>query len=215
MEKQTPVDQLTLAAAKQEIIPLKKQLTQWGKEYYEQDNPSVEDYVYDRAYQRLVALEQRFPELKTTDSPTQHVGGGPTTQLTKVTHDIPMLSMGDVFSIDELLDFNARQQESSVVDVDPEYNLELKIDGLSLSLVYENGKLVQGSTRGNGVIGEDVTPNVMTIKSVPHELPEPLSIEFRGECYMPKKSFVKLNGRQPGYQPLLTPGTRLPEAFAS
>ena len=193
MEKQTPVDQLTLAAAKQEIIPLKKQLTQWGKEYYEQDNPSVEDYVYDRAYQRLVALEQRFPELKTTDSPTQHVGGGPTTQLTKVTHDIPMLSMGDVFSIDELLDFNARQQESSVVDVDPEYNLELKIDGLSLSLVYENGKLVQGSTRGNGVIGEDVTPNVMTIKSVPHELPEPLSIEFRGECYMPKKSFVKLN----------------------
>ena len=193
MEKQTPVNQLTLAAAKQEIIPLKKQLTQWGKEYYEQDNPSVEDYVYDRAYQRLVALEQRFPELKTTDSPTQHVGGGPTTQLTKVTHDIPMLSMGDVFSIDELLDFNARQQESSVVDVDPEYNLELKIDGLSLSLVYENGKLVQGSTRGNGVIGEDVTPNVMTIKSVPHELPEPLSIEFRGECYMPKKSFVKLN----------------------
>ncbi|HJA21563.1 MAG TPA: NAD-dependent DNA ligase LigA [Candidatus Limosilactobacillus intestinipullorum] len=193
MEKQTPVDQLTLAAAKQEIIPLKKQLTQWGKEYYEQDNPSVEDYIYDRAYQRLVALEQRFPELKTTDSPTQHVGGGPTTQLTKVTHDIPMLSMGDVFSIDELLDFNARQQESSVVDVDPEYNLELKIDGLSLSLVYENGKLVQGSTRGNGVIGEDVTPNVMTIKSVPHELPEPLSIEFRGECYMPKKSFVKLN----------------------
>ena len=193
MEKQTPVDQLTLAAAKQEIIPLKKQLTQWGKEYYEQDNPSVEDYVYDRAYQRLVALEQRFPELKTADSPTQHVGGGPTTQLTKVTHDIPMLSMGDVFSIDELLDFNARQQESSVVDVDPEYNLELKIDGLSLSLVYENGKLVQGSTRGNGVIGEDVTPNVMTIKSVPHELPEPLSIEFRGECYMPKKSFVKLN----------------------
>ena len=193
MEKQTPVDQLTLAAAKQEIIPLKKQLTQWGKEYYEQDNPSVEDYVYDRAYQRLVALEQRFPELKTTDSPTQHVGGSPTTQLTKVTHDIPMLSMGDVFSIDELLDFNARQQESSVVDVDPEYNLELKIDGLSLSLVYENGKLVQGSTRGNGVIGEDVTPNVMTIKSVPHELPEPLSIEFRGECYMPKKSFVKLN----------------------
>ena len=193
MEKQTPVDQLTLAAAKQEIIPLKKQLTQWGKEYYEQDNPSVEDYVYDRAYQRLVALEQRFPELKTADSPTQHVGGGPTTQLTKVTHDIPMLSMGDVFSIDELLDFNARQQESSVVDVDPEYNLELKIDGLSLSLVYEDGKLVQGSTRGNGVIGEDVTPNVMTIKSVPHELPEPLSIEFRGECYMPKKSFVKLN----------------------
>ena len=188
MDKQTPVDQLTLAAAKQEITPLREQLTKWGREYYEQDNPSVEDYVYDRAYQRLVELEQRFPELKTSDSPTQHVGGGPTSELTKVTHEIPMLSMGDVFSIDELMDFNQRQQDNGDVSVTPEYNLELKIDGLSLSLVYENGRLVQGSTRGNGNIGEDVTANVMTIKSIPHQLPE-----FRGECYMPKESFVKLN----------------------
>ena len=193
MDNQTPVDQLTLAAAKQEIAPLRQQLTKWGREYYEQDNPSVEDYVYDRAYQRLVELEQRFPELKTSDSPTQHVGGGPTGELTKVTHEIPMLSMGDVFSIDELMDFNQRQQDNDDVNVTPEYNLELKIDGLSLSLVYENGRLVQGSTRGNGNIGEDVTANVMTIKSVPHQLPEPLSLEFRGECYMPKESFVKLN----------------------
>lgn len=193
MDKQTPVDQLTLAAAKQEIAPLRQQLTKWGREYYEQDNPSVEDYVYDRAYQRLVELEQRFPELKTSDSPTQHVGGGPTSELTKVTHEIPMLSMGDVFSIDELMDFNQRQQDNDDVTVAPEYNLELKIDGLSLSLVYENGRLVQGSTRGNGNIGEDVTANVLTIKSIPHQLPEPLSLEFRGECYMPKESFVKLN----------------------
>ena len=193
MDKQTPVDQLTLAAAKQEIAPLREQLIKWGREYYEQDNPSVEDYVYDRAYQRLVELEQRFPELKTSDSPTQHVGGGPTSELTKVTHEIPMLSMGDVFSIDELMDFNQRQQDNGDVSVTPEYNLELKIDGLSLSLVYENGRLVQGSTRGNGNIGEDVTANVMTIKSIPHQLPEPLSLEFRGECYMPKESFVKLN----------------------
>ena len=193
MDKQTPVDQLTLAAAKQEITPLREQLIKWGREYYEQDNPSVEDYVYDRAYQRLVELEQRFPELKTSDSPTQHVGGGPTSELTKVTHEIPMLSMGDVFSIDELMDFNQRQQDNGDVSVTPEYNLELKIDGLSLSLVYENGRLVQGSTRGNGNIGEDVTANVMTIKSIPHQLPEPLSLEFRGECYMPKESFVKLN----------------------
>ena len=193
MDKQVPVSQLSLAAAKEEIVPLRKQLTQWGKEYYEQDNPSVEDYVYDRAYQRLVDLETQFPELKTADSPTQRVGGAVTTQLTKVQHDIPMLSMGDVFSVDELMDFNRRQQENGDVTVEPEYNLELKIDGLSLSLVYENGKLVQGSTRGNGTIGEDVTANVMTIKSVPHELPEPLTLEFRGECYMPKASFVKLN----------------------
>jgi DNA ligase (NAD+) len=193
MDKQIPVDQLTLAAAKQEIAPLREQLTKWGREYYEQDNPSVEDYVYDRAYQRLVELEQRFPELKTSDSPTQHVGGGPTSELIKVTHEIPMLSMGDVFSIDELMDFNQRQRDNGDVSVTPEYNLELKIDGLSLSLVYENGRLVQGSTRGNGNIGEDVTANVMTIKSIPHQLPEPLSLEFRGECYMPKESFVKLN----------------------
>lgn len=193
MDKQVPVSQLSLAAAKKEIVPLRKQLTQWGKEYYEQDNPSVEDYVYDRAYQRLVELETQFPELKSADSPTQRVGGAVTTQLTKVRHDIPMLSMGDVFSVDELMDFNRRQQDNGDVTVEPEYNLELKIDGLSLSLVYENGKLVQGSTRGNGTIGEDVTANVMTIKSIPHELPEPLTLEFRGECYIPKASFVKLN----------------------
>ena len=200
--KQTPVAQLTLAQAQQEIGPLRAQISQWGKEYYEQDNPTVEDYVYDRAYQRLVQLETRFPELVTSDSPTQRVGGEAESQLTKVTHDIPMLSMGDVFSLDELMDFNSRQQDNTTVEVGQEYNLELKIDGLSLSLVYENGKLVQGSTRGNGNIGEDVTANVMTIKSVPHELPEPLSVEFRGECFMPKESFAKLNAaREAAGQP--------------
>ena len=192
----TPVEQLTLDQAKKEIGPLRDQITQWGKEYYEQDNPTVEDYVYDRQYQRLVQIEQRFPELQTPDSPTQRVGGEAESQLTKVRHEIPMLSMGDVFFIEELMDFNQRQQENRDVDVEPEYNLELKIDGLSLSLVYENGKLVQGSTRGNGNIGEDVTENVKTIKSVPQELPEPLSVEFRGECYMPKESFAKLNAQR-------------------
>ena len=191
-----PVAQLTLDQAKEEIGPLRKQIAQWGKEYYEQDSPTVEDYVYDRQYQRLVQIEQRFPELQTPDSPTQQVGGEAESQLTKVRHEIPMLSMGDVFSIEELMDFNHRQQENRDVDVEAEYNLELKIDGLSLSLVYENGKLVQGSTRGNGNIGEDVTENVRTIKSVPQELPEPLSVEFRGECYMPKESFAKLNAQR-------------------
>jgi DNA ligase (NAD+) len=195
-EQQTPVDKLSLEQARAEIEPLRTQLTKWGQEYYEQDNPSVEDYVYDRAYQRLVALEDRFPALKTDDSPTQRVGGAAESQLTKVRHEIPMLSMGDVFSIDELMDFNQRQQDNRDVTVEPEYNLELKIDGLSLSLVYENGKLVQGSTRGNGTIGEDVTANVRTIKSVPQTLPEPLSLEFRGECYMPKEAFAKLNAKR-------------------
>lgn len=184
---------LTLAEAKKIIGPLRQQLIQWGKEYYEQDQPTVEDHVYDREYQRLVSLESQFPELVTPDSPTQRVGGQTDTQLAKVTHDIPMLSMGDVFSVEELHDFNLRQQDSLSHPNHLEYDLELKIDGLSLSLVYENGRLVQASTRGNGVIGEDVTANAMTIKDIPHQLPEPLSVEFRGECYMPKASFVKLN----------------------
>lgn len=196
-------EKMTLNEAKKEIGPLRQQLIQWGKEYYEQDNPSVEDYVYDRQYQRLVELEARFPELVTPDSPTQRVGGQTDTQLAKVTHDIPMLSMGDVFSVDELHAFNERQQ-SNLSDTAPiEYDLELKIDGLSLSLVYENGRLVQASTRGNGVIGEDITANAMTIKDIPHQLPEPLSLEFRGECYMPKESFVKLNAeREANGQPV-------------
>ncbi|MFR0596178.1 NAD-dependent DNA ligase LigA [Limosilactobacillus mucosae] len=193
MTEQKSVNNLTQEEATKEIGPLKERLIKWGKEYYEQDAPSVEDYVYDRDYQRLVEIEQRFPELVTPDSPTQRVGGETETNLTKVEHDIPMLSMGDVFSVEELMDFNARQQDNPNFTGDVEYNLELKIDGLSLSLVYENGRLIQGSTRGNGTIGEDVTENVKTIKSIPQKLAEPLSLEFRGECFMPKAAFAKLN----------------------
>ncbi|MFR0620537.1 NAD-dependent DNA ligase LigA [Limosilactobacillus mucosae] len=193
MTEQKSVNNLTQEEATKEIGPLKERLIKWGKEYYEQDAPSVEDYVYDREYQRLVEIEQRFPELVTSDSPTQRVGGETETNLTKVEHDIPMLSMGDVFSVEELMDFNARQQDNPNFTGDVEYNLELKIDGLSLSLVYENGRLIQGSTRGNGTIGEDVTENVKTIKSIPQKLAEPLSLEFRGECFMPKAAFAKLN----------------------
>lgn len=193
MTEEKSVNNLTREEATKEIGPLKERLIKWGKEYYEQDAPSVEDYVYDREYQRLVEIEQRFPELVTPDSPTQKVGGETETNLTKVEHDIPMLSMGDVFSVEELMDFNARQQDNPNFTGDVEYNLELKIDGLSLSLVYENGRLIQGSTRGNGTIGEDVTENVKTIKSIPQKLAEPLSLEFRGECFMSKAAFAKLN----------------------
>ncbi|MDC2844581.1 NAD-dependent DNA ligase LigA [Limosilactobacillus mucosae] len=193
MTEQKSVNNLTQEEATKEIGPLKERLIKWGKEYYEQDAPSVEDYVYDRNYQRLVDIENRFPELITPDSPTQKVGGAAETVLTKVEHAIPMLSMGDVFSVAELMDFNARQQDNPNFTGTTEYNLELKIDGLSLSLVYENGRLIQGSTRGNGTIGEDVTENVKTIKSIPQKLVEPLSLEFRGECFMPKAAFAKLN----------------------
>ncbi|KIS03547.1 NAD-dependent DNA ligase LigA [Paucilactobacillus wasatchensis] len=191
MDNQKPVAQLTIEQATHEVKELSLQVEQWGREYYENDNPSVEDYVYDRAYQRLVELEQAFPELQSPDSPTQQVGAATSSDFAKVEHANPMLSMGDVFSVAELMDFNERLQRNGVDN--PEYNLELKIDGLAISLVYENGKFVQGSTRGDGRIGEDITRNIKKIKSVPQTLPEPLTIEVRGECYMPKEAFAKLN----------------------
>jgi DNA ligase (NAD+) len=150
--------------------------------------------VYDRAYQRLLALETAFPELVTPDSPTQQVGGATSGDFNKVEHTNPMLSMGDVFSAVELDDFNERLVKNGLPDF--EFNLELKIDGLAISLVYENGQLVQGSTRGNGVIGEDITKNLAVIDSVPQKLSLPLSIEVRGECYMPKAAFAKLNAKR-------------------
>ncbi len=191
MEEKLPVTELTIEQAQAEIETLRQQVTQWGTEYYQNDQPTVEDFVYDQAYQRLLALEAQFPVLQSQDSPTQQVGALGETVLTKVPHEQPMLSMGDVFSTEELFAFNDRLQKNGLDQ--PEYNLELKIDGLAISLVYENGELVQGSTRGNGQIGEDITKNVRMIKSVPTQLPEPLSIEVRGECYMPKQAFVKLN----------------------
>lgn len=191
MDELKPIEQLTLAEATSEINEIKAKIVQWGVEYYEQDQPSVEDFIYDQTYARLVALETKFPELVTADSPTQQVGGAPDSNLDKVVHEIPMLSMGDVFSVEELMEFNDRVYKNTKDNL--EFNLELKIDGLAVSMVYENGKFVQGSTRGNGTIGEDITKNLKMIKSVPQQLSEPLSVEVRGECYMPKEAFAKLN----------------------
>lgn len=186
-----PIEQLTIDEAKAEVSQIKADIIKWGAEYYEQDQPSVEDFIYDQTYARLVALEAKFQELQAPDSPTQQVGGQPASNLAKVEHEIPMLSMGDVFSVDELMEFNERVYKNTKDHL--EFNLELKIDGLAVSMVYENGKFVQGSTRGNGTIGEDITKNLKMIKSVPKQLSEPLSIEVRGECYMPKEAFAKLN----------------------
>lgn len=191
MNKQKPVDQLTIEEATHEVKALSLQVEEWGREYYENDDPSVEDYVYDQAYQRLVTLEQTFPELQSPDSPTQQVGAATISDFAKVEHPNPMLSMGDVFSIAELMEFNERLQRNGVDQ--PEYNLELKIDGLAISLRYEDGKFVQGSTRGDGTVGEDITKNLKKIKSIPQTLTQPLTIEVRGECYMPKEAFAKLN----------------------
>lgn len=177
--------------AQEEIETLRKNLNTWAEQYYAQDAPSVEDAVYDQNYQKLVELEKQFPELVTPDSITQRVGGEIKSDLGKVEHQVPMLSMGDVFSKDELFEFDQRIQK--LVGGPVAYNVELKIDGLSLSLEYVDGKLIQASTRGNGRIGEDVTKNVQYIDDIPKILPEKLTTEVRGECYMGKAAFLKLN----------------------
>lgn len=190
-----PISELSAQQAASEAAQLRPTLNQWRQDYYDNDAPNVEDDIYDRQYARLVALETAFPAIVTPDSPTQLVGGTVKAGFTKVQHPIPMLSLGDVFSQAELQEFNDRllgNIEAETVD----YNCELKIDGLALSLRYENGQLVQGSTRGNGTVGEDITKNIETIKSIPHQLTKPLTVEVRGECYMPKAAFAALNERR-------------------
>ncbi|UQS86385.1 NAD-dependent DNA ligase LigA [Nicoliella spurrieriana] len=182
---------LSEQAAKQRIDQIKPKLKKWSQEYYVQDRPSVEDDVYDSTYQELVSLETQYPNLITADSPTQNVGGKLLPQFSKVNHHIPLLSLGDVFSKQELDDFTIRVEKN--YPAVKQFNCELKIDGLSISLRYENGVFVEGSTRGNGQIGEDITRNLKTIPSIPQKLTRPITIEVRGECYMPKKSFAKLN----------------------
>ena len=184
----------SLQQAESRVAQLRTQLNQYAYEYYVKDQPSVEDYVYDKLYQELVELEEAYPDLITSDSPTQRVGGKVLAGFEKVTHDIPLYSLNDVFSREELVAFDQRVKKS--VGEQVTYCCELKIDGLSISLKYENGRFVQGATRGDGTVGENITENLKTVKSIPLTLTEPLTIEVRGECYMPKKSFVALNQKR-------------------
>lgn len=186
--------EITIEEAKKEVTDLRKKLDKWADEYYSKDAPEVEDSVYDQAYNRLLKLEQDFPELVTADSITQRVGGEVNSDFSKVEHEIPMLSMGDVFSKEELKEFDQRIQK--LVGHPVAYNVELKIDGLSLSLEYNEGKLVRASTRGNGQVGEDVTQNARYIDDIPQTLPQSLTTEVRGECYMGKEAFAKLNQKR-------------------
>lgn len=185
---------LTLDEARKEVAALRDKLDEWANAYYTKDTPEVEDNVYDKNYNRLVELEQEFPQLVSQDSITQKVGGQIDNQFTKVTHEIPMLSMGDVFSKEELQEFDDRVQKQIGHEV--AYNVELKIDGLSIALEYTDGKLTRASTRGNGQVGEDVTPNARYIADIPQTLPEKLTTEVRGECYMGKEPFAKLNAER-------------------
>ncbi len=170
---------------------LRTQLNQYAYEYYVKDQPSVEDYLYDQLYAELVEIETNYPQLVTEDSPTQRVGGIILPGFEKVTHDIPLYSLNDVFDKEGIVAFDARVQKVLGKAVD--YVCELKIDGLSISLKYEEGRFVRGATRGDGTVGENITENLKTVKSIPLKLKEPISLEVRGECYMPKASFLKLN----------------------
>lgn len=183
--------EMTIDEAAKRAEELRTRLNQWSREYYVEDKPTVEDYVYDKEYAELVAIEEQYPDLITSDSPTQRVGGKVLEGFEKVAHDIPLYSLNDVFSKEELIAFDQRVQKAVGRVVD--YCCELKIDGLSVSLRYEDGNFVRGATRGDGTVGENITENLKTVRSVPIKLKEPMNIEVRGECFMPKRSFVQLN----------------------
>ena len=172
------------------IEELRERLTYHAKLYYVYDAPEISDYEYDMMFAELKALEEKHPELEDPTSPTHRVGGKALDKFEKVTHSVRMNSLSDVFSFDEVEDFITRTNELAG---DAEYSVEPKIDGLSVALTYENGILVMGATRGDGAVGEDVTLNVRTIQTVPLKLAEPLSFTLRGEVYMSRATFEKLN----------------------
>ena len=175
----------------QEILELRRELNQANFEYYVKDDPTMSDYDYDHKLRRLEELERAHPELITPDSPTQRVGGKALESFQQVTHRVPLESLQDVFDFDELRAFDQR-----VRGVEPKvsYSVEPKVDGLSVALEYQDGQFVRGATRGDGLVGEDVTENLKTIKSIPLSIPDvPGTLIVRGEVYMPKKVFHALN----------------------
>ena len=179
---------------KTEIDSLVEELNRYAYLYYTMDSPEVSDYEYDRLFEKLKKLEAEYPEFVRSDSPTQRVGGRVLEKFEKVTHRYKMGSLQDVFSEDEVYDFVRKMKE---IHPDAVFSVEAKIDGLSVSLVYENGVFVRGATRGDGEIGEDVTSNLKTIYTVPMKLENaPAYLEVRGEVYMPRKSFEELNRRR-------------------
>lgn len=174
------------------IEELRAILNQLNYEYYVLDNPSVSDAEYDRYMQELLRLEEENPELMTEDSPTVRVGGPVLDMFQKVTHKAPMLSLGNAYNEGDIKDFDRKVRQGTGAE-HVSYVCELKIDGLAVSLHYENGRFVQGATRGDGVTGEDITSNLKTIKAIPLRLTEDVALEARGEAYMPKSSFQRLN----------------------
>jgi DNA ligase (NAD+) len=197
----TDVAKLTKPQAKVEHMRLALEIEGHNERYYQKDAPTVSDAAYDALRQRLEAIEAKFPDLAGKDSPTQKVGAAPARGFAKVRHVVPMLSLGNAFSDEDVTEFVERIQRFLKLDADeiPAITAEPKIDGLSLSLRYEHGELVRAATRGDGFEGEDVTANVRTIKDIPHALKGrdiPAACEMRGEVYMLKKDFLELNRKQ-------------------
>lgn len=181
--------------AKERIEDLRKQVEYHAKKYYDDDKPEISDFEYDMLMVELRNLEKEFPEFKSKESLTQKVGGHVKAGFTKVTHEVPLQSLQDVFSIEEVAEYinkiNERAEEKKIEN--RTYVVETKIDGLSAALEYKQGKFVRGATRGNGLVGEDVTENLKTIKTIPKELNEPIDIIVRGEVFISKKDFEKMN----------------------
>ena len=191
--------------AREKINKLVETLNYHSRKYYVEDNPEIDDYDYDMMQQELKALEEQFPELVRSDSPTQRVGGEPVSIFEKVEHTVQMASLQDVFTLEQVENFI---NKTKMISQDTEFCVEPKIDGLSVSLEYENGNFIRGSTRGDGFVGEDVTANLKTIMSIPMKLNEPVSyLEVRGEVYMPRSVFEALVSEQElkGEQPFKNP----------
>lgn len=185
---------MQLEQARERVKELREVIERNNRLYYMENNPELEDFEYDALTRELKALEKEYPELVTPDSPTQHVNESVSNKFSKVTHAVKMESLQDAFSFEELQDFDQRVRDAGI---EPEYVVEAKIDGLSVSLEYQNGRFVRGSTRGDGLVGEDVTENLATIKDIPKILPDaPEFLEVRGEVYMPHKAFFALCEQQ-------------------
>ena len=175
---------------KKRILELIEILNKASYEYYTKDDPAITDQEYDRYMQELIKLENENPDLIMENSPTQKVGGEVIEEFNKIYHDIPLLSLSNVFNEKDIINFDNKIKKEIK---NPKYVCELKLDGLSVSLKYKNGQLVSGATRGNGIVGEDITHNVKTIKDIPLKLNQNIDIEVRGEIYMSKKAFAELN----------------------
>ncbi|MDQ3871300.1 MAG: NAD-dependent DNA ligase LigA, partial [Chloroflexota bacterium] len=199
---QEPAPRRDAERAAARVGELRAQIERANRLYYQEDAPELSDAEYDALFRELVELEEAYPELRTPDSPTQRVGAAPSGQLAEVVHRTPMLSLNNAFSADELRAFDARVRRLLGLPATPEpapalsYGAELKIDGLAVSLRYENGHLVQGATRGDGYTGEDVTANLRTIEAIPKRISERVTVDARGEVYMPKSEFARINAER-------------------